>query len=135
VVDGLGEAADDLKPGSPFLTTLNARPRNSRIRYALFLGTGASVSQAEMDWIRSALEKTTGRCPGVAGCTTRLNGLLADMEELVDGKGDGVVAVKRGRLKGVDDVVILPFGHLACTGQPDCDAVRQVQHELLARLQ
>jgi pimeloyl-ACP methyl ester carboxylesterase len=134
VIDGLGEAADDLKPQSDFLAELNARPRNPEIRYALFLGTGASVSQDEMDWIRAGLQKTGGRCPGLKGCTGKLDGLLEDMEELVDGKGDGVVAVKRGRLDGVEDVVLLPFGHLSCTGKADSEAVQQMQEELLARL-
>jgi pimeloyl-ACP methyl ester carboxylesterase len=135
VIDGLGEAADDLVPGSPFLAELNARPRNSAIRYALFLGTGASVEQAEMNWLRTALQETSGRCPGLRGCSDKLEHLLKDMEEIVDGKGDGVVAVKRGRLEGVDDVVILPFGHLSCTGTADNDTVKQVQSELLSRLQ
>lgn len=134
VIDGLGEAADDLQPGSPFLTELNARPRHPRIRYALLLGTGAAVSQDEMNWLRTALQKTSGKCPGFRGCTGKLDGVLRDMEEIVDGKGDGIVAVKRGRLAGVDDVVILPFGHLSCTGKPEDEAVTQVQSELLARL-
>ena len=47
VADGLGEAADDLVPGSPFLTRLNARPRNRRIRYSIFLGTHTAVSPTE----------------------------------------------------------------------------------------
>jgi pimeloyl-ACP methyl ester carboxylesterase len=134
VIDGLGEAADDLQPGSPFLAELNARPRNPRIRYALLLGTGAGVSQDEVDWVRSALQKSSGRCPGIRGCTDKFDRLLEDMEEIVDGKGDGIVAVKRGRLEGVDDVVILPFGHLSCTGEPNSESVKQVQQELLGRL-
>jgi hypothetical protein len=81
------------------------------------------------------LQKTSGRCPGFRNCTDKFEGLLADMEEIVDGKGDGVVALKRGRLEGVEDVVILPFGHLSCTGAPNSETVRQVQQELLSRLQ
>lgn len=135
VVDGLGEAADDLAPGSAFLTNLNGRERNPRVRYAIFLGTGASVSQDEMNWMRTAVRTTGDHFPGVGGYAGKLDGLLGDMEELVDGKGDGVVALKRGRLDGVDDLVILPFGHLDCTGPPTCDAVRQVQTELMARLE
>lgn len=135
VIDGLGEAADDLVPGSPFLVKLNARPRNANIRYAVFLGTGASVSEDEMDWMRTALQETSGRCPGFRSCSSKLDDLLNDMEEIVDGKGDGIVAVKRGRLDGVEDTVILPFGHLSCTGKADCDTVKQVQTELLSRLQ
>lgn len=135
VVDGLGEAADDMVPGSPFLSELNARPRNPRVRYAIFLGTAASVSEGEMNWMRTALQQTGGNCPGFRGCAGRFDNLLADMEELIDGKGDGVVALKRGRLDGVDDIVVLPFNHLACTGQADCEAVQSLQDELLLRLQ
>jgi pimeloyl-ACP methyl ester carboxylesterase len=135
VVDGLGEAADDLTPGSPFLARLNGRERNPRVRYAIFLGTAAGVSQAEMNWMRSAVRTTGDHCPGAGVCTAKLDRLLSGMEELIEGKGDGVVALKRGRLDGVDDVVILPFGHLNCTGPPTCDAIQQVQSELLARLE
>lgn len=134
VIDGLGEAADDMVPGSPFLTDLNARPRNPAVRYSIFLGTSAAVTDGEVKWMRTALQETGGRCPGFRDCTGRVDNLLADMEELIEGKGDGVVALKRGRLNGVDDIVILPFGHLNCTGPIDCDATRQVQQELIARL-
>ena len=80
VIDGLGEAADDLIPGSPFLTELNGRPRHPRIRYAIFLGTGAGVSQDEMIWMRAALRKTGGHCPGFRDCTGKLDHLLSDMD-------------------------------------------------------
>jgi pimeloyl-ACP methyl ester carboxylesterase len=135
VIDGLGEAADDLVPDSAFLTELNSRPRNPNVQYSLFLGTGAAITDGEVQWIRSALQKTSGQCPGFRNCTEKLDALLADMEEIIDGKGDGVVAVERGRLDGVDDVVILPFGHLSCTGAPQSETIRQVQQELLSRLE
>lgn len=134
VIDGLGEAADDMVPGSRFLSELNARPRNPNVRYTIFLGTNASVSEGEMKWMRTALQETGGNCPGLRDCTGRFDNLLSDMEELVEGKGDGVVALKRGRLDGVDDVLVLPFGHLNCTGASDCEAVEQLQAELLTRL-
>lgn len=134
VIDGLGEAADDMVPGSSFLADLNARPRNPDVRYTIFLGTCASVTEGEMKWMRTALQETGGQCPGLRDCTGRFDELLSDMEELVEGKGDGVVALKRGRLDGVDDVIELPFGHLNCTGARDCEAVERLQAELLTRL-
>ena len=66
-----------------------------------------------------------------SGCQVDPN----DIDELVEGKGDGVVAVKRGRLDGVTDTQVLSFGHLAVTGAPSCDAVRCVQHLVLERVQ
>jgi hypothetical protein len=56
------------------------------------------------------------------------------MDEVIDGKGDGVVAVKRGQLDGVADVLLLPFDHLSCTGKPEDAAVRRLQKEILVRL-
>ncbi len=134
VVDGLGEAADDLVPGSPFLQRLNARPRNTAVEYTILLGTGASISQAEMDWVRSAIHKTAGALPGIRRASDKLDETLAEMEEMVEGKGDGIVAVKRGLLAGVDDVILLSFGHLSVTAQPASDPVRQVHKEIMARL-
>jgi hypothetical protein len=65
--------------------------------------------------------------------------LLSDIDELVEGKGDGVVAVERGRLEGVADTLVLPFGHLsvtgkAITGEPGSEVVLQVQAAILERL-
>ena len=67
------------------------------------------------------------KCPGAKAASSELEALLGDMDELVEGKGDGVVAVARGRLDGVSDTLVLPFGHLSVTGEPATDVVRQVQ--------
>lgn len=135
VVDGLGEAADDLVPGSPFLTELNSRPRNPEVQYTIFLGTAATMSNDEMRWIRAAIRKTGSKLPGIRGSANRLEKLLEEMDEIVEGKGDGIVSVERGKLRGVEDVIVLPFGHLSVTDKAETDVVRQVQQELLTRLQ
>jgi len=134
VVDGLGEAADDLVPDSPFLKKLNARPRNPRVRYAIFLGTHSPVSAQEMGYLRLTLHTAGSRVEGLREYTDAVDTLVADMDEVVDGKGDGVVAIKRGRLEGVNDVVLLPFDHLSCTAEPEDAAVRSLQKEVIARL-
>jgi hypothetical protein len=134
VVDGLGEAANELCPGSEFLAELNSRPRNPRVRYAVILGTGARMTEAEMDWIRESIVAKLAQVPGAERGAKRLDALLADLDELVEGKGDGVVAVVRGRLTGVSDTTVLPFGHLTVTGAPETDAVRQVQGAVLSRI-
>lgn len=134
VVDGLGEAAADLCPGSAFLEELNSRPRNPRIRYSVILGTGARLSEAEMNWLRESVIRKLAKVPGAEGGAERLDAMLSDMDELVEGKGDGVVAVARGRLNGVSDTLVLPFGHLSVTGEPATDVVRKVQAAVLERI-
>jgi pimeloyl-ACP methyl ester carboxylesterase len=135
IIDGLGEAADELCPDSEFLQELNARPRNSDVRYSILLGTGAHLSDAQLAWIRKSVCKSLAKVPGADRRVERLEEILNDIDELVEGRGDGIVAVKRGRLEGVDDTLVLPFGHLAVTGEPRSDVVREVQKAVLQRLQ
>jgi pimeloyl-ACP methyl ester carboxylesterase len=135
IVDGLGEAADELCPCSEFLNELNARPLNPHVSYTILLGTGARFSESQVDWIRESVCDQLGNLPGGKGSAEELDALLADIDELVQGKGDGVVAVKRGRLVGVADTLVMPFGHLAVTGEPKNAVLRDVQHVVLERLQ
>ena len=118
IVDGLGEAANDMCPDSDFLTELNGRPLNPHVRYTILLGTGALFNEAQVNWIRKSVCESLAKMPGGEAGAKSLNTMLADIDELVEGKGDGVVAVKRGRLDGVADTVVMPFGHLAVTGKP-----------------
>jgi pimeloyl-ACP methyl ester carboxylesterase len=134
IVDGLGEAADELCPNSEFLTELNSREPNSRVHYSILLGTGALMSEAQMAWIRQSVCDSLAHLPGSDGSVEKLDAILSDIDELVDGKGDGVVAVKRGRLSGVSDTLVLPFGHLAVTGEPRNEVLRHVQQAVLERI-
>jgi hypothetical protein len=135
VVDGLGEAADELCPNSDFLRELDARPRNARVQYSVLLGTGARLSEDQVIWIRESVCDSLAKLPGSDGAVERLEAILDDIDELVDGKGDGVVAVKRGRLDGVSDTIVMRFGHLSVTGEPRDDVQREVQQLVLARVQ
>jgi hypothetical protein len=135
IVDGLGEAADDLCPDSEFLQQLNARPRNPRVQYSILLGTGAYLKHAQLAWIRQSVCEQVEKLPGGDDSAERLHEILSDIDELVEGKGDGVVAVKRGRLNGVSDTLVMPFGHLSVTGDARSDVQRSVQRAVLERLQ
>ena len=137
VIDGMGEAADELCPNSEFLLELNARPLNPRVRYTNLLGSGAPISEAEVLWMRESVCERLARVPGVDGCALRLQVVLDDIDELVDGKGDGVVAIKRGRLDGVSDTLVMPFGHVAVTRAPrdeSDDSIFAVHEAVLVRL-
>ena len=134
IVDGLGEAATDLCPGSDFLLELNARPRNPNVGYTILLGTGGVMTEEEMHWIRESLRSTIGRLPGAGDSSQQLDNFLAQMDEVIQGKGDGVVAVSRGELAGVEDLVVLPFGHLGVTRRAESSVLHQVHEVILERL-
>ena len=135
IVDGLAEAADDLRPGSPFLTQLNARRRNPHVRHTIILGTGGAVGEWEMAIVRRGLQKSGDKIPLLGKKMKELDEILADLDEVVRGKGDGVVAVKRGRLEGVDDTVVLRFGHVSVIKEGNRKASAEVRAAVLARLQ
>lgn len=133
VVDGLDEAAEDLKPGSGLLKQLGRYDRNPGVEYTILLGTGGIMREREIDCVRRFLPTT--RCPGwITGPAKKIDRLLAGMDEIVTGKGDGVVAIRRGTLPGVDDTVILPFRHLSVTGSADSSAIRRAHQEVVQRL-
>ena len=88
----------------------------------------------QLDWMRESICQRLAKLPGIDGRAEKLDAVLRDLDELVDGKGDGVVAVKRGRLDGVNDTIVLPFGHLSVTGPAEADVVHDVQQAVLERL-
>jgi pimeloyl-ACP methyl ester carboxylesterase len=122
--DGFNEAAPDMRPDSAFLRRLNARDRNPRVKYSLLLGKGGPLSAAELDEFRSVIETAIERNRVLQFVSPRIEAPLADLDELLEGKGDGAVAVKRGRLEGVEDTQLLSFSHLTITkraDEPDAD--------------
>ncbi|MBM4087848.1 MAG: alpha/beta hydrolase [Planctomycetes bacterium] len=134
VADGLHEAAIDLRPGSRFLRQLNARPRNPRVTYSIFLGSGGRFTQERLNDLRKKLELVE-RESEVAGLfTMKLDEILADLDEVVRGKGDGVVAIKRGRLEGVEDTQVLGFTHLEALQKVDKLQEQPLFEAVLARL-
>ena len=118
IVDGLGEAIDDVLPNSPFLKQLNARRRNPCVHYTVLLGSRGCVTQQDLNAARQTVRRTTSWIPWIERCGQRCDRLLADLHEVVAGKGDGVVSIDRGRLAGVADTQILPFAHSSVTGPP-----------------
>ncbi|MEK6248423.1 MAG: alpha/beta hydrolase [Planctomycetales bacterium] len=132
VHDGLNEARQDLEPGSQHMKDLAGLQRNPQVRYTILLGTRAPASRQQLDTVREVVRNASEKHRLAKLFGPKLDGWLADMEEVIDGKGDGMVAIKRGRLEGVDDTVLLPFGHLL--SDPESDGVRQLQKEIGDRL-
>lgn len=111
VSDGLGEATADLAPHSVFLDKLNSRPRNPHVRYTILLGTDGPMEPDEMNSLRQQVRTRTDGNRFVRFVSSKLNVALDNLDEVVQGKGDGAVSCERGRLAGVDDIVELPFSH------------------------
>jgi pimeloyl-ACP methyl ester carboxylesterase len=135
VEDGLGEAAEDLDPDSVFLQQLNSKPRNAKVQYTLLLGSKGVMSQAALDQLRKQAPQLKALNRWIKFFGPKLDGLLADLDEVVAGKGDGTVAVSRCKLAGVTDCVILEFDHLAIAREPQTKAEHQLRAEILKRLQ
>lgn len=131
--DGLCEAKEDLEPDSPFLERLNARERNPKVQYTVFLGTGALLRDRDLKWLRRGARWGT-KIPLIGDKFDKWESQLADFDEVLMGKGDGIVAVRRGYLPGVKDTRVFNFRHLSVTGEPKSDAIRAVHQAILNRL-
>ncbi len=134
IEDGLADAQVDLQPGSPFLTTLNARHRNPKIRYTVILGDVATLTAEELVAARRMLARAGATNRWVRFFGSRVDRWLADLDEVVDGRGDGVVALKRGRLAGVEDTVIRHFSHLSFNRAPMTGEAELVLEDVMRRL-
>ena len=110
--DGMGEAAQDMLPGSAFLTRLNRRPRRRGLPYHIVAGDVGFLTRDGRAQIEAQVA-LVNRNAGILGrfaqaATSDLPELL---DELTDGTGDGCVAVERTRLDGVADHVVLHANH------------------------
>lgn len=109
--DGLGEAGGDLTPGSVFLTQLAARERNPKVDYHLVLGTHALVQKVQLDLVRREVRARLDRNELGRLVRPRLEHWLEGLDEIVEGRGDGVVGTASGRLDGVETTLV-PRDHL-----------------------
>ena len=114
ITDGLGEAGADLKPGSAFLTALNARDRRAGVKYTIVAGNQHPARRVTAN----CLEGTAGWIPerasnwwGFRHTKDKLEGVAGRMRQR--GGSDGPVSVESCRLAGVDDFVIVPADHVA----------------------
>lgn len=113
--DGLGRAADDLVPESPFLRTLNARPRRAGVSYHILAGDSGLISAATRQQVEERAEAAR-RQPGLLGGLVRVaagggDSLSDRLDEVSDGAGDGCVSVARTKLPGVTDHVVIHANH------------------------
>jgi pimeloyl-ACP methyl ester carboxylesterase len=117
--DGLGQAAEDMLPGSAFLKALNRRPRRAGVAYHILAGDRGFLTREGREQIEGRLELLTQNA-GIFGRLTKA--AIADLpdllDELTDGKGDGCIAVERTRLEGVSDHVVIHANHVELVRGP-----------------
>jgi pimeloyl-ACP methyl ester carboxylesterase len=110
--DGLGQAALDMLPGSPFLKSLNGRRRRRGLPYHIIAGDRGFLTREGRAEIEGRIDLLT-RNTGIFGRLTQA--AAADLPDLLvelsDGTGDGCVSVDRTRLDGVADHVTIHANH------------------------
>jgi pimeloyl-ACP methyl ester carboxylesterase len=130
IADGLGEARHDLEPDSVFLQQLNRRSRNPEVKYVIFLGSRGGGPSTLLKQAQRPLESLSERSEWVRILCSKQERQLRDMDEMVAGRGDGVVSVARGRLEGVDDVRVLKFRHDSVISRGASDDSPQVWRQI-----
>lgn len=100
--DGTGVAQIDLKPGSGFLTSLNARSFPEDIYWVGIAGTGSPVDLALIK------EGLAGKFETVSDSAHKLN---ETFPELFKGTGDGCVSVESLRCADMDEVFLVDGTH------------------------
>lgn len=135
VADGFSEALRDLQPGSHFLERLNARDRNPRVSYSLVAGTAGHVAPAHLEVVRDVLSESSSYCRWMRKCESLWGNCVDTMPEVIDGAGDGVVAVRRAQLAGVDDVLLARIGHSDVLCDQDHPEVDRVYRWIIERIQ
>lgn len=109
--DGIGEAGGDLTPDSVFFHRLAACERNHAVDYHLVLGTRSLLRPAQLAVLRRELAARLDEAALGRLVRPRVERWIADLDELVEGRGDGAVSVARGRLDGVEPVLV-PLDHV-----------------------
>jgi pimeloyl-ACP methyl ester carboxylesterase len=113
ITEGMGEAGDDLLPGSDFLKQLNDRPRRDGVKYTIVSGNKSGVDRVEADVVDSVSNwvPVRARTWWVFGhCYRGLQAVALHLREKTS-DGDGPVSLKSAKLKGVTDVVVVPGDH------------------------
>lgn len=137
VHDGVGEACDDLIPGSTLLQTLNGNSIPKIVRYSIAVGTAGPISPTQrllagfaLGSLRSQYRTDSAEIEWLIDQGEE----LLRCDELTQGCGDGAVAVHSARLPGVRDVAEFPLHHIQWC-DPKHEAAIQLRRWVIDRLE
>jgi pimeloyl-ACP methyl ester carboxylesterase len=101
----------DIAPGSAFLDELNARDDRSDVRYTSVIGIGSPMDATTMAKIQQAFRQLENRDGFIRLIRPRIEPLLSGFDELVDGRGDGIVAAESAAMGSTSDLVRVDLSH------------------------
>ena len=116
--EGLGEAAEDLRPDSQFLQTLNDQKRPPDIRYHLGIGRKSYLTNEERQGAAREIDSLLAR----RGADAAKRKQIADFfqaEELRNESGDGAVSVRSASMSQVTSVEYFDRNHSQLIELPD----------------
>ena len=119
----------DIAPGSVFLNALTARGSRADVRYTSVIGVGSPVNAALVEEIQKAFRQLESRDGFIRLIRPRIEPLLSGFDELVRGRGDGIVAAESAAMAATSDLVKVDLSHFELVrpigGQA---AMHNVQH-------
>ena len=111
ILDGTGEAKNDILPGSQFLEKLNQRTLPEDIPVTLVAGVVSPFSEKDLEEAMQGWEKSLGE-----NSFEKITFLKENLGKLVNGIGDGCVSLDSARLDEVEDFVIVEASHRSMIG-------------------
>ena len=122
-------ALRDIAPGSAFLNALNARTPRLDVRYTSVVGVGSPFDAATVGKIQQTFRDLQHRDGFVRLIRPRIEPLLGGFDELVRGRGDGMVAAQSAAMCGTEDLVEVDLSHFALVRMPgDQRTTKKVSH-------
>lgn len=112
----------DIAPGSVFLEELNARENRPNVRYTSVIGVKSPMDATTVAKIQQTFRQMESRDGLVRLIRPRIKPLLSGFDELVDGRGDGIVAAENAAMGATSDLVRVELSHFdlirPLSGQP-----------------
>lgn len=132
VAEEVNLAIRDLRPGSFILQQLNEQRRNPNVSYSIILGNEAIVDPILISLTQQLLVERQKNAI-VFAALEQIESFEGQMDELLKGRGDGVVSLRSGQLDGVSDLIVLPIRHND-VGRKERPAFQTIQREVSKRI-